>query len=49
MTDTQKCAHEACVCTVTKNGEFGKYCSEHCRESAKMTSLRCGCQHPGCR
>jgi hypothetical protein len=34
---------------VQKNAEFGKYCSEHCKEAAKFTELRCGCQHPECR
>ncbi len=45
----QKCAHEACNCTVDGKGPYGKYCSEHCQKNAKMTVLRCDCQHPGCR
>jgi len=45
----QKCAHESCNCTVSEKGEFGKYCSDHCREAAKITELRCGCNHQGCR
>jgi hypothetical protein len=43
-----KCAHPACSCTVTEKGEFGKYCSEHCKEAGKITELRCQCRHPGC-
>jgi hypothetical protein len=43
-----KCAHAACICTVPEKGPFGKYCSEHCKEAAKITELRCGCQHTGC-
>ena len=47
MTPT-KCAHDVCNCQVAPNGPYGKYCSEHCRETAKMTELHCGCRHPGC-
>jgi hypothetical protein len=43
-----KCAHPACNCTVAEKGEFGKYCSEHCKEAKQITELRCGCRHPGC-
>lgn len=43
-----KCAHAACSCTVGSDSRYGKYCSEHCKDAAKMTQLRCGCQHPGC-
>jgi hypothetical protein len=43
-----KCAHPACNCTVTEKSEFGKYCSEHCKEAGKITELRCGCHHAGC-
>lgn len=48
MADAVKCAHPACTCEVQKDGAFGRYCSEHCREARQMTQLRCGCQHPGC-
>ena len=48
MNDTQKCAHPACTCTVTKGGPWGKYCSEYCKEKAQQTELRCECRHPGC-
>lgn len=47
-TDTNKCAHPACNCTVAKGGQFGKYCSEHCKEAGKITELHCDCKHPGC-
>ena len=40
--------HPACSCTVSKGGDFGKYCSEHCKEMRDVTELRCGCRHPGC-
>ena len=48
MADTTKCAHPACECMVSKGGEYGKYCSEHCKEMKGVTELRCGCRHPGC-
>lgn len=47
--DTTKCAHPACKCIVAKGGQYGEYCSEHCREAKGSTELRCDCQHPGCR
>jgi len=43
-----KCAHPACNCTVPEKGEFGKYCSEHCKDAKQITALRCDCHHPGC-
>ncbi len=49
MADATKCAHPACNCTVTKGGEFGKYCSEHCKKKADQIELRCDCRHPVCR
>ncbi len=49
MAQTAPCAHAACSCTVTLGGEYGKYCSEHCKKNAGMTELRCGCNHPECR
>jgi hypothetical protein len=33
---------------VAPNGPFGKYCSEHCKEAAGITELRCTCHHAGC-
>jgi hypothetical protein len=45
----EKCAHAACECRVAKGGPFGKYCSEHCKHSGKISELRCYCQHPECR
>ncbi len=44
----QKCAHPACNCNVEANGQYGKYCSEHCKEAGQITELRCGCRHAGC-
>jgi hypothetical protein len=47
MTDSSKCAHPACKCLVSKNGPHGKHCSEHCKEAAEITELRCECQCEG--
>jgi hypothetical protein len=44
----EKCAHPACSCTVQEHGEFGKYCSEHCKKAGNIVELRCGCHHQGC-
>ena len=49
MMETSKCAHPACNCMVPKGGQFGKYCSEHCKEAGDITELHCDCKHPGCR
>jgi hypothetical protein len=49
MADATKCAHPSCQCTVPKDGPYGKYCSEYCKESGQQTELRCGCQHLACR
>jgi hypothetical protein len=49
MPDAQKCAHPSCECMVSKDGSYGKYCSEYCKTSGHHTELRCGCQHPACR
>lgn len=49
MTDPQKCVHPACECLVSKDSPYGKYCSEHCKEAAGQTTLRCDCHHPKCR
>jgi len=48
MANSEKCAHESCVCMVGKGGEFGAYCSAHCREAKDMSELRCECGHAGC-
>ena len=45
---TSKCAHEGCNCSVEPHGQYGKYCSEHCKDAARMTELRCGCPHVAC-
>ena len=49
LTRIRRCAHPACKCLVQKDGPFGKYCSEHCKESADISELRCECRHPACR
>jgi hypothetical protein len=51
MADSQlaKCAHPACECKVPKNGPFGKFCSEYCRERNQMTELKCRCDHDECK
>lgn len=48
MSDTKKCAHALCSCTVDKDH---KYCSESCEDSANngMDSIGCDCKHPGCK
>lgn len=45
---TTKCAHPPCNCQVSKDGQYGKYCSEHCKEARGMTELRCDCHHTSC-
>ena len=44
-----KCAHEGCNCQVAPGGKYGKYCSDHCKDGASLTELRCGCPHSECR
>jgi hypothetical protein len=34
---------------VEKGGEWGKYCSETCKEKRDQVELRCDCRHPACR
>ena len=48
QTGQKKCAHPSCECTVAKNGPYGKYCSEHCKETRGFTELRCQCRHAEC-
>jgi len=48
MSEMNKCAHPACKCIVSNDGQFGKYCSEHCQEAKDMAEIRCECGHPGC-
>lgn len=49
MAQQEPCAHPGCSCSVPPGGEFGKYCSEHCKKAKGMTELRCGCHHPDCK
>jgi hypothetical protein len=50
MANDQKCAHPSCGCTVPKGGgQYGKYCSEHCKEKGQTIELHCDCQHRECR
>ena len=44
-----KCAHPSCKCAVPKGGEYGKFCSEHCKQKGQQIELRCYCQHAECR
>jgi hypothetical protein len=48
MAKSEKCAHESCICMVADDGEFGAYCSAHCRDAKDLTELRCECGHAGC-
>ena len=48
MGPAEKCAHPACECMVEKGQRFGKFCSEHCKESGHLTTLNCHCMHPEC-
>jgi len=45
----EKCAHPSCQCMVDRKGEYGKYCSDHCKKAGDVTELRCGCRHPECQ
>jgi len=45
---SEKCAHPSCVCMVGEHGEFGAYCSAHCRAAKDVSEIRCECGHPGC-
>ena len=49
MAETAKCAHPACDCIVAKGGQWGKYCSESCKEKGGQIELHCECHHAGCR
>jgi hypothetical protein len=49
MADSNKCAHPSCNCVVAKGGEFGKYCSDHCKQAGNKVELRCDCPHVACR
>jgi hypothetical protein len=49
MTESTKCAHQACKCLVPTDSPHGKYCSEHCKEAVALSELKCDCKHPGCR
>jgi hypothetical protein len=46
--DENKCAHPACLCIVPEDGDFGDYCSEHCREAGDIAEIECECGHPAC-
>ena len=48
MANPTKCAHPQCSCRVPEHGQYGKYCSEHCREAGDQTELMCDCKHPAC-
>ena len=46
--DENKCAHPACMCIVPEDGEYGDYCSEHCKDAGDMAEIECECGHPAC-
>jgi hypothetical protein len=48
MAGTKRCAHEACMCMVGENSQFGAYCSSHCQDAKDLTQLKCECGHAGC-
>ena len=45
MSETKKCAHEACSCMAAPNS---KYCSSFCEDSKDLTTIACDCGHTGC-
>lgn len=47
--DRQRCEHPSCACAVDMSAPHWPFCSEHCKEAADTTELRCDCQHPACR
>lgn len=49
MAKAKQCAHASCNCLVEPEGNFGKYCSEHCKQAGDKIELRCDCQHQPCR
>ena len=49
MSDVEKCAHPMCKCTVSTEGRYGKFCSEHCQEAKQITEVKCDCKHPSCQ
>ena len=32
----------------TREGAYGKYCSEHCQEAKDVAEIRCDCKHSPC-
>ncbi len=48
MEDDNKCAHNACSCTVTNDED---YCSEHCEdaEDQDIIEIKCDCGHSACQ
>ena len=47
--EAMRCGHASCKCVLSADRPHGNYCSEHCREAADLTELRCGCEHAECR
>ena len=43
--EVKKCAHDTCNCMARDND---KYCSQFCKDSKGVTSLKCDCGHPAC-
>jgi len=48
MDAPKKCEHPTCVCVVPKDGDFGDFCSAHCRDASGLTDLKCECGHDLC-
>jgi hypothetical protein len=44
-----KCAHPGCKCSVSGNGKWGSYCSEHCQKQGNQFESQCTCGHPDCK
>jgi hypothetical protein len=44
-TETKKCAHPSCPCTVAPDNT---YCSTYCEGAAETVDIVCSCGHPGC-
>jgi hypothetical protein len=47
MADNNKCDHEGCSCSTTKDSS---YCSPQCEtaSNASATTIGCECGHAGC-
>ncbi|CAN5648923.1 hypothetical protein BH10ACI4_BH10ACI4_02990 [soil metagenome] len=46
MADLKKCEHKSCSC-IAPAGK--SYCSQICEDSKDLTTLKCDCEHSGCK